>query len=174
MGGRQGIAPGLQGGHRASRAGGREDAAPQVEQLGLQGGHVLTLIGAEHLLKRRSGGGLVGGSHAVGVAKLGGFAVQLFEDGAAFGIEGEGVGGRGLRLLAVLLVPFIHLSVYLFRTLHPMPVVLKPSAPSLPPAMQTTLLVAFGAFALLFVGLLRARLRYAAERDLLLLRETEA
>ena len=78
-----------------------------------------------------------------------------------------------LGVLAVLLVPFIHLSVYLFRTLHPMPVVLKPSAPSMPPQMLTTLLLAFGASALLFVGLLRARVRYGAERDLLALREAE-
>ena len=34
---------------------------------------------------------------------------------------------------AALLVPFIHLSVYLFRTLHPMPIVLKPERPSMPP-----------------------------------------
>ncbi len=76
-----------------------------------------------------------------------------------------------LGLLAVLLVPFIHLSVYLFRTLHPMPVVLKPSAPSLPPEMLHTLLAGFGAFALLFVALLRARLRYANERELVALAE---
>ena len=43
-------------------------------------------------------------------------------------------------VLGLLLVPFIHLSVYLFRTLHPQPVVLKPSAPSLPPAMLRMLL----------------------------------
>lgn len=76
-----------------------------------------------------------------------------------------------LGLLAVLLVPFIHLSVYLFRTLHPMPVVLKPSAPSLPPEMLHTLLAGFGAFILLFVALLRARLRYANERELIALAE---
>ena len=40
-------------------------------------------------------------------------------------------------ILGMLLVPFIHLSVYLFRTLHPQPIVLKPSAPSLPPEMLT-------------------------------------
>jgi heme exporter protein C len=79
-----------------------------------------------------------------------------------------------LGLLAVLLVPFIHLSVYLFRTLHPMPVVLKPSAPSLPPEMLHTLLFGFGAFALLFVALLRARLRYANERELVALAEEAA
>ena len=31
-----------------------------------------------------------------------------------------------LAVLAAMLIPFIHLSVYLFRTAHPMPIVLKP------------------------------------------------
>lgn len=78
-----------------------------------------------------------------------------------------------LGVLAVLLVPFIHLSVYLFRTLHPQPVVLKPSAPSMPPDMRTTLFLALGAFALLFAALLRARVRYGVERELLALRDGE-
>jgi heme exporter protein C len=72
-----------------------------------------------------------------------------------------------LGILAALLVPFIHLSVYLFRTLHPMPIVLKPGAPSLSREMLTTLLFSIGAFLLLFVALLRARLQLAAERELL-------
>jgi len=71
-----------------------------------------------------------------------------------------------LAVLALLLVPFIHLSVYLFRTLHPQPILLKPSAPSLPREMLTTFLVSFLAFLLLFVALLRARYRYAVARDL--------
>jgi heme exporter protein C len=62
-------------------------------------------------------------------------------------------------ILGMLLVPFIHLSVYLFRTLHPQPVVLKPSAPSLPPEMLRTLLVSTAVFSLLYVGLVT--LRYA-------------
>src|SRR5436190_7473663 len=37
-----------------------------------------------------------------------------------------------LGICGMCLVPFIHLSVYLFPTLHPKPIVLKPSAPSLP------------------------------------------
>jgi heme exporter protein C len=78
-----------------------------------------------------------------------------------------------LGLLAVLLVPFIHLSVVLFRTMHPKAIVLKPSAPSLPPEMLQTLLLGFGATLLLFVALLRARLRYANERELLALRREE-
>ena len=76
-----------------------------------------------------------------------------------------------LGLLAAILVPFIHLSVYLFRTLHPRPIVLKPSAPSLPGEMLTTLLLSFAAFLLLFLGLLRMRYRYATERDELLAAE---
>ena len=53
-----------------------------------------------------------------------------------------------LGILGAFLIPFIHLSVYLFRTLHPMPIVLKPSAPSLPGAMLTTLLMSFLSFTL--------------------------
>jgi heme exporter protein C len=70
-----------------------------------------------------------------------------------------------LGILGALLVPFIHLSVYLFRTLHPRPIVMKPSAPSLPGEMLTTLLLAFAAFTLLYIALLRARYRLAVERD---------
>jgi heme exporter protein C len=70
-----------------------------------------------------------------------------------------------LGILGSLLIPFIHLSVYLFRTLHPQPILMKPSAPSLPGEMLTTLLLAFASFTLLYVALLRARYRYAVERD---------
>jgi heme exporter protein C len=70
-----------------------------------------------------------------------------------------------LGILGALLVPFIHLSVYMFRTLHPKPILMKPDAPSLPPEMLTTVLLAFGTFTLLYVALLRARYRYAVERD---------
>lgn len=70
-----------------------------------------------------------------------------------------------LGLLSLVLVPFIHLSVYLFRTLHPMPILLKPSRPSMPTEMQQTFLLAFVSFFLLFVALLRARYRLATLRD---------
>ena len=70
-----------------------------------------------------------------------------------------------LGILGALLIPFIHLSVYLFRTLHPRPIVMKPSAPSLPAEMLTTLLIAFASFTLLYIALLRARYRYAVTRD---------
>jgi heme exporter protein C len=60
-------------------------------------------------------------------------------------------------ILGMLLVPFIHLSVYLFRTLHPQPIVLKPSAPSLPPEMLRTLLISMLVFTALYVGLVTLR-----------------
>ena len=78
-----------------------------------------------------------------------------------------------LGILAALLVPFIHLSVYLFRTLHPMPIVLKPGRPDMSPEMLVTFVSAFVAFTLLFAALLRARYRLATRRDALQLLEAE-
>ena len=60
-------------------------------------------------------------------------------------------------ILGMLLVPFIHLSVYLFRTLHPRPIVLKPSAPSLPPEMLRTLMISFAVFTVLYLGFAMTR-----------------
>jgi heme exporter protein C len=70
-----------------------------------------------------------------------------------------------LGILASLLVPFIHLSVRLFRTMHPQPIVLAPEKPKLSAEMGLTLAIAFAAFMVLYVALLRGRLRYAALRD---------
>lgn len=92
-------------------------------------------------------------------------------------VEDPGQRGRFsavLGILAAILVPFIHLSVYLFRTLHPQPIVLKPDKPSLPDEMRLTLLLAFGAFFLLFVALIRTRYRWAIDRDLLAERQLGA
>lgn len=72
-----------------------------------------------------------------------------------------------LGILGALLIPFIHMSVYLFRTLHPMPIVLKPERPSLPPEMLHTLLFSFVAFVIAYIALFRARYRLAEDRALL-------
>jgi len=75
--------------------------------------------------------------------------------------------GRRARYSAVLgilcgvLVPFIHMTVYLFRTLHPMPVVLRPGKPELPGSMLATLLLSFVAFTVFFAGLLMRRYAWA-------------
>lgn len=74
--------------------------------------------------------------------------------------------------LAVLLVPFVHLTVRLFRGMHPGPVVLKPEAPSLPPEMLTTFLWANLAFLMLFFALLRIRFRWAGLRNAVAALET--
>ncbi len=60
-------------------------------------------------------------------------------------------------IMGLLLVPFVHLSVYLFRTMHPTPIVLKPSKPSLPPEMLRTLMVSMGVATLLCVGFVLVR-----------------
>ncbi len=70
-----------------------------------------------------------------------------------------------LGILGALLVPFIHVSVYLFRTLHPLPVVLKPGRPTLPGSMLTTLAFAFLTFTLFFAALLWHRYALARLTD---------
>ncbi len=74
-----------------------------------------------------------------------------------------------LGILGALLIPFIHLSVYLFTTLHPLPIVGKASKPSLPGEMLVTLLVSLAAFTLMYIAFDVARYRYGAERDALAL-----
>lgn len=69
-----------------------------------------------------------------------------------------------IGLLALVLVPFIHLSVYLFRTLHPQPILLKPSAPSLPPEMLRTLLTSMAVYTLLYLGFAITRYGLALRR----------
>lgn len=66
-----------------------------------------------------------------------------------------------LGILGALLVPFIHVSVYLFRTLHPMPVVLRPGRPELPGSMLVTLLCSFVAFTIFYLALLARRYAWA-------------
>jgi heme exporter protein C len=70
-----------------------------------------------------------------------------------------------LGILGALLIPFIHLSVYLFSTMHPMPIVGKPDRPSLPNEMLVTLFISLTSFTLLYLAFVRSRYRFAAERD---------
>ena len=70
-----------------------------------------------------------------------------------------------IGILAALLIPFIHLSVYLFNTLHPKPILLKPDKPSMPNEMVMTFVGFFVACALLCIALVRARYRYGVARD---------
>ncbi|MGH7589843.1 MAG: cytochrome c biogenesis protein CcsA [Gemmatimonadales bacterium] len=69
-------------------------------------------------------------------------------------------------ILGLALIPFVHLSVYLFRTLHPQPVVLKPSAPTLPADMLITLMASLLVFTVLYIGFVTWRYGIALAADL--------
>jgi len=69
-----------------------------------------------------------------------------------------------LGICAVVLVGFIHMSVYLFPTLHPQPIVLRPAKPGVPPEMLVTLLLSFGVFLVLYVGFVMQRYAIAQQR----------
>jgi heme exporter protein C len=71
-----------------------------------------------------------------------------------------------LGILGLVLVPFIHITVYLFRTLHPEPIVLKPSAPSLPGEMLVTLLASLAVFTVLYFGFMMQRYALGSLREL--------
>ncbi len=71
-----------------------------------------------------------------------------------------------IGIMGLVLVPFIHLTVYLFRTLHPDPTLLKPSAPSMPGVMLVTLLSSFGVFILLYAGFVTQRYAVAVLQEM--------
>lgn len=71
-----------------------------------------------------------------------------------------------IGIMGLLLVPFIHLTVYLFRTLHPTPIIVKPSAPSLPHEMLVTLLISAVVFLLLYVGFVTQRYSLGMLREI--------
>ena len=69
--------------------------------------------------------------------------------------------GAVVAIVGALHIPFIHLSVIWFRSLHPEPVVVKPEGATLPGDMLATLLLALATFTVLFFGLFL--FRYALE-----------
>jgi len=68
-------------------------------------------------------------------------------------------------VMALVLVPFIHVTVYWFRTLHPDPVVMKPEGPTLPAVMLTTLLTSAIVCTVLYIGLVMQRYALAVLQD---------
>ena len=70
-----------------------------------------------------------------------------------------------IGILALALVPFIHMTVYLFRTLHPEPVILKPERPSMPGSMLMTILLSVVVFTALYVGFVMQRYALAVMHD---------
>jgi heme exporter protein C len=73
--------------------------------------------------------------------------------------------GAVIGIMGTILVPFIHLTVYLFNSQHPPPVLGRPPclpdhpncAPSLPWVLLKPLLLSFGVFTLLYIGFVTTR-----------------
>lgn len=83
--------------------------------------------------------------------------------------------GAVIGIMGTVLVPFIHLTVYLYNSQHPLPVLGRPPcppgqpdcAPSLPWVLLKPLLFSFAVFSLLYIGFVTIRygigLKRAAE-----------
>ncbi len=69
-----------------------------------------------------------------------------------------------LGSIAVLQVPLVYFSVYLFRTLHQTPSI-RPDGATMPQGMVVAMLVNFAAITYLFVALLFARLEVARAEE---------
>jgi len=93
------------------------------------------------------------------------FVGYLVLRGALTDLEVRARFSAALGVMALVLVPFIHVTVYWFRTLHPAPVVMKPESPSLPGVMLVTLLTSMAVFTLLYVGFLMLRYGLAVLED---------
>ena len=62
-----------------------------------------------------------------------------------------------VAIVGAMHIPFIHVSVEWFRSLHPQPVVVKPEGPTLPGDMLTLLGVSLVSFTLVFLGMFSVR-----------------
>jgi heme exporter protein C len=65
--------------------------------------------------------------------------------------------GAVIGIMGTVLVPFIHLTVYLFNSQHPKPVLMAPQKSPLPWVLLKPLLLSFGAFTLLYIGFVTTR-----------------
>lgn len=65
--------------------------------------------------------------------------------------------GAVVGIMGMVLVPFIHLTVYLFKSQHPMPVLMAPQRSPLPWILLRPLVFSLGAFTLLYIGLVTTR-----------------
>src|SRR5690606_14742342 len=71
-----------------------------------------------------------------------------------------------IGITALVLVPFNHLTVYLFASVHPTPVVVGTSKPELPWVMLRTFLFSFLTFTVLYLGLVMQRYGIGVRRML--------
>ena len=71
-----------------------------------------------------------------------------------------------IGVLAIILVPFIFLSMYMFRGQHPDPPVLRAGGPSMPTSMLATLILSVLVFTVLCLGFLQLRYALGTLNDL--------
>src|SRR5438270_565728 len=91
-----------------------------------------------------------------GLLLLGGVYVRAL----ACAVAAAGLPRPYCALLAIcpdVVVAFIHLIVYLLPVVQPQPIVLRFTAPGVPPEMLVTLLLSFGVFLVLYVGFVMQR-----------------
>jgi heme exporter protein C len=69
-------------------------------------------------------------------------------------------------IMALVLVPFNHMTVYLFASQHPTPVVVQTDKPDLPWVMLRTFITGFAVFTILYLGLVMQRYGISVKRDL--------
>lgn len=70
-----------------------------------------------------------------------------------------------MGIVTLIIVPVNYLSVYWWRTLHPLPSIAAPDSPGLPDTMLQTLLVAMCSFGFLFFVLLRLHMKFELVSD---------
>ncbi|HEY4320147.1 MAG TPA: cytochrome c biogenesis protein CcsA [Gemmatimonadales bacterium] len=81
--------------------------------------------------------------------------------------------GAVIGIMGTLLVPFIHLTVYLFNSQHPRPVLMMPAKSPLPWILLRPLLWSFAAFTLLYIGFVMTRYGIGLKRAALEARDAE-
>lgn len=78
-----------------------------------------------------------------------------------------------IGVMGTILVPFIHLTVYLFNSQHPMPVLMAPQKSPLPWILLRPLIFSFGAFTLLYAGFVTTRYGIGLKRAAIEARDAE-
>jgi heme exporter protein C len=69
-------------------------------------------------------------------------------------------------IMALVLVPFNHMTVYLFASQHPEPVMAQPGKPDAPWVMIRAFITGFSVFTILYLGMVMQRYGIGAKRDL--------
>lgn len=67
--------------------------------------------------------------------------------------------GSVIGIFGAAMIPIVHFSVVWWRSIHPEPTVIREDGPAMPAAMIVTMFITIVAFSLVYIYLLRTRLR---------------